>query len=599
MNSDTEEIKSRLNVVDVLGEYIRLDKAGANWKARCPFHNEKTPSFMVSEEKQIWHCFGCQKGGDLIGFVMEMEGLEFKEALKLLADKAGVQLKRYDAKEEGKKSRTLEILELATKFYETQLWKGEGKIKIINYLKDRGINNESIKEFRLGYAPKGWRNILTFLTGRGYAIEEISKTGLLVKKDSADFYDRFRDRIMFPIADTMGKVVGFSARVAPGGDESQAKYVNTPESEVYHKSQALYGIDRAKSEIKSQNFALLVEGNMDVIAAAQAGIKNTVAVSGTALTGDQLNIIKRYTGNVKMFFDMDKAGEEATKKSVKLCFEKDMAVKVVELPEGKDAADLAQKNPELLKTAIEKSSGAMEYFLKKIFSHHEKESEEGKKKIAEEMLDMISHVSSEIGKSHWIKKLAEELDVQEVVLTEMLKKVILKNKTSGASQDKEQASEKFYPINKLDTLTRDLTGLMLVYSSVWKQATEEEKNNKLLLQDGLLKTMLERGEEFEFSFDKLIKTLENSEEVAKAEKLYFEKKYRLGLNNDFEEIILENPQADYLKCAKEAKKEIKKSELEKIERDQRRAQEKKDKEAEGFLKQEANRITRELAELEN
>ena len=312
MNSDIEEIKSRLNIADIIGEYIRLDKAGANYRARCPFHNEKTPSFMVSAEKQIWHCFGCQKGGDIFGFVMEIEGLDFKETLKLLAEKAGVALKKTDFKAESKKTRTLEILELATKFYETQLWSGAGKIKILNYLKDRGLQKESIKEFRLGYAPAGWRNILTFLIGRGYSAQEIEKTGLLVKKDNGDFYDRFRDRIIFPIADPMGKVVGFSARVAPGGDESQAKYVNTPESEVYHKSKALYGIDKAKGEIKSKNFALLVEGNMDVVAAAQAGIKNTVAVSGTALTPDQINIVKRYTNNLKMFFDMDKAGEEAT-----------------------------------------------------------------------------------------------------------------------------------------------------------------------------------------------------------------------------------------------------------------------------------------------
>lgn len=594
MNSDIEEIKSRLNVVDVIGEYIRLDKAGANWKARCPFHNEKTPSFMVSEEKQIWHCFGCQKGGDLFGFVMEMEGLEFKEALKLLADKAGVQLKRYDTKEEGKKSRTLEILELATKFYETQLWKGAGKIKILNYLKERGLKEETIKEFHLGYAPAGWRNILTFLTGRGYPAQEIEKTGLLVKKDNADFYDRFRDRIVFPVADTMGKVVGFSARVAPGEDETQAKYVNTPESEAYHKSKTLYGIDRAKSEIKSKDFVLLVEGNMDVIAAAQAGVKNTVAVSGTALTPDQINILKRYTSNVKMLFDMDKAGEEATKKSVKLCFGQDMNVEVVELPEGKDAADLARKNPKLLKEAVEKASGAMEYFLKKVLTRHEKGSEEGKKKIADEMLDMIFSLASEIGKSHWIKKLSEELDTKEIVLTDMLKKVILKNKTIGGFKKEGQETEKFYSANKLDTLIRELNGLMLIYSDIWKKAAAEEKNNRLLLQNGLLKTMLERGEEFEFSFDCLIKTLESPEDVDKAEKLYFEKRYRPDLNNDFEEIILDNPQTQYLQCVKEIKKEIKKGELEKIEKDLKAAEEKEDREAVLFLRGEVKRISAEL-----
>ena len=231
MDSDVEEIKNRLNIVDVLGEYIRLDKAGANFRAVCPFHNEKTPSFMVSEEKQIWHCFGCGKGGDIFGFVMEMEGLEFREALRLLAEKAGIQLKSYNSKETEKKNRTLEILELATKFYEVQLWKGDGKVKILKYLRERGLRDQTIKEFRLGYAPRGWRNVLIFLTKRGYKIEEIAKTGLLVQKttnsgqrtaSSDNYYDRFRDRIIFPIADYSRKIVGYSARVAPGGDESQA-----------------------------------------------------------------------------------------------------------------------------------------------------------------------------------------------------------------------------------------------------------------------------------------------------------------------------------------------------------------------------------------
>jgi len=595
MNSDVEEIKSRLNAADVIGEYIRLEKAGANYKARCPFHNEKTPSFMVSAEKQIWHCFGCQKGGDIFAFVMEMEGLEFKEALKLLADKAGVPLKRFDPKTESKKNRTLEILELATKFYETQLWSGAGKVKIINYLKERGLKEETIRMFRLGYAPAGWRNILTFLNGRGYSAQEIEKTGLLVKKDNADFYDRFRDRIIFPVADTMGKVVGFSARVAPGGDESQAKYVNTPESEVYHKSKVLYGADKAKGEIKSQDFVLLVEGNMDVIAAAQAGIKNTVAVSGTALTPDQINIIKRYTNNLKMFFDMDKAGEEATKKSIKLCLERDLNVRVVELPEGKDAADLAKSNPALLKETVDKSADAMEYFFQKVFSKENKEEVEGKKKIAGEILDMLAHMSSEIGQSHWIKKLSEELETKESVLTDMLKKVTLRGRMGENSQPKKAENAEMSAKSKLEILVEDLIGLSLIHESVWRKVFAEEKENQILLKDKLLAKMIEQGEKFQFSFDSLIKNLEDQELVSRAEKIYFEKKYRPDLNNNIEEIRLENPIGDYLNCVKEIKKEIMRNELARIERDLKTAEENKDREAVMFLREEVRRISNELA----
>lgn len=616
MNSDTEEIKSRLNVADVLGEYIRLEKAGANYKACCPFHNEKTPSFMVNTEKQIWHCFGCQKGGDIFSFVMEMEGLEFKEALKVLADKAGISLKRFDAKEEGKKNRTLEILELATKFYETQLWKGAGKIKILNYLKDRGLNEEIIREFRLGYAPSGWRNVLTFLTERGYKIDEIVKTGLLVQKSkdsevqseiqnseipatnyqlqTTNYYDRFRDRIIFPVTDTMGKVVGYSARVAPGGDESQAKYVNTPESEVYHKSKVLYGADKAKSEIKSQNFVLLVEGNMDVIAAVQAGIKNTVAVSGTALTADQINIIKRYTNDLRMFFDMDKAGEQATKKSIKLCFERDMNVKVVELPEGKDAADLAKSNPALLRETVKKATDAMEYFFQKVFSNENKKEVEGKKKIASEILDMLSHVSSDIAKGHWLKKLASELETKEAVLTDMLKKVTLKGRTSENYQAAKEENTEFSIKTKLEILVEDLIGLALIYESVWRKSCGEEKNNQFLLKDALLAKMLQAGEEFQFSFDDLIKNLDNKDSVSRAEKIYFEKKYRQDLNNNIEEIRSENPISDYLNCIKEIKKELRRNELARIEKDLKTAEDNKDREAVLFLRGEVKRISSEL-----
>jgi DNA primase len=403
MGTDLEEIKNRLNIVDVLGEYLRLDKTGTNYRALCPFHNEKSPSFMVSEEKQIWHCFGCQKGGDIFSFVMEIEGLEFRDALRQLAEKAGVELKKIAPGTVEKKNRTPEILELATKFYEIQLWKGAGKEKIVNYLKERGLTEETIKTFRLGYAPNGWRNVLSFLLSRGYAVEEILRTGLLVQKtrnseqgtvddvnantdhwsltpDSC--YDRFRDRIVFPICDYSEKVLGYSARVAPGGDESQAKYVNSPETEVYHKSKALYGIDKAKGEIKQKDFVLLVEGNMDVIAASQAGIKNVVAVSGTALTPTQLDTLKRYTKNIKMLFDMDSAGEAATKKSIKLCLEKNISVQIVELPFGKDAADVAKNNPEKLLESIEKAKSAMEYLYDKAFGAFDENTAEGKKRLA-------------------------------------------------------------------------------------------------------------------------------------------------------------------------------------------------------------------------
>jgi DNA primase len=594
MGTDLEEIKSRLNIVDVLGEYLRLDKTGTNYRALCPFHNEKSPSFMVSEEKQIWHCFGCQKGGDIFSFVMEIEGLEFREALAQLAEKAGVELKKVAPGVVEKKNRTLEILELATKFYEIQLWKGNGKEKIVNYLKERGLTEETIKLFRLGYAPNGWRNILDFLTKRGYEITEIEKTGLLVRKEdlqnpSAKYYDRFRDRIIFPICDYSGKVLGYSARVAPGGDESQAKYVNSPETEVYHKSKALYGIDKAKSEIKQKDFALLVEGNMDVIASFQAGIKNVVAVSGTALTQTQLDTLRRYTKNLRMLFDMDAAGEAATKKSIKLALEKNISVQIVELPFGKDAADVAKNNPEKLREAISKSKSAMQYLFDKAFEKFDKNTAEGKKNISEALLEIISSLSSDVEKSHWVRKTAEGLDVPESALTDMLKKAKLGNRIS-ASQ-KTQADEKIFADDrqKIDILLEELAGLMLISGEIWKEMLEKKEYHAYFSRFGLMDLMLKRGEEFNFDFNVFSGAIDRELKLS-AEKLFFRKKFRLGLNNSLEEIEIDEFSKELPGILDELKREIKKMKLLQIITDLKLAENRKDEVALKFLRGEFEKV---------
>ena len=598
MGTEIEEIKAKLNIVDVLGEYIRLDKAGANYRALCPFHNEKSPSFMVNEEKQFWHCFGCQKSGDIFAFVMEMEGLEFREALNSLAEKAGVKLQSYSPQKSQEKNRTLEILELATKFYEVQLWKGEGKEKILKYLKDRGLNDETIKEFRLGYAPNGWRNILSFLLKRGYKIEEINKTGLLVKKEnSQDYYDRFRNRIIFPIGDFSGKILGYTARVTPGGDESQAKYVNSPETDFYHKSRILYGLDRAKIEIKKQDAILLVEGQMDVIASHQAGIKNTVAVSGTALTLEQIAIIKRYTKNIQMFFDMDSAGENATKKSVKLCLSSGMAVRIVSLEHGKDAADMAKENPKKLEENVAGALPVMEYFLKRTFEKFDKNKVEDKKKITTEMLDIISNLENEVEKNYWIKKVAQGLGVSESALTDELKKASLKDKNYKDSGPKEDI-ERIGPKTKKEMLIWEMIGLMLVSSFVWKKAGEEAKTNKFFLPDNLFKLMVEKGEEVNFDLAILLnKIIDNRELSEKAQTLFSRKKYQLNLNNNLEEIIIEDPWKEFQACQREMEREEKKEELNRIGNDLKLAEERNDVQAKMFLLEQSDKISKELAKL--
>ena len=606
MNSDIEEIKSRLDIVDVLRDYIRLDKAGANYRALCPFHNEKSPSFMISEERQRYHCFGCQKDGDIFTFVMEMDGLEFRDALKLLAEKAGVELKKGDPKFAAEKNKTLEILELATKFFEAQLWGQPGKAKIVPYLSERGLKSETIKEFRLGYAPDGWRNLLNFLTGRGYKEEEILKTGLIIKKDSTNqklqttnqYYDRFRDRIIFPVADTNSKVVGYSARVAPGGDESQAKYVNTPETDIYHKSRILYGIDKAKNEMRQKDCTLLVEGNMDVIASWQAGFKNTVAVSGTALTPEQIAIIKRYTDKIKMFFDMDSAGENATKKSIKLCFAQEMEVKVIKLPEGKDAAELAQRDPEELRKAVGAAKSAMDYFFENVFSKYDRQKVEHKKIIAEELLDMIGNMASAIEQSHWLKELSQQLGVEETILTDMLKQATLKDRIANKSSSRALAkSDAYAPKGKVETLTEDLIGLMLVSKDVWESVAEKERQSLLFPKDSLLNFLVENGEKFHYAFDDLLKSSVSREEKDEADRIYFEKKYRIGLNNEPEEIIIDDPMAEAKKCLNELRKEKKRVELEKINADLRLAEKQGDQAAAKFMREQCRNILAEINQL--
>ncbi len=605
MSSEVEEVKSKLNVVDILSEYIRLEKAGANWRARCPFHNEKTPSFMVSEEKQMWHCFGCGKGGDIFGFVMEMEGLGFREALKMLAEKAGVQIKTFNPQKIEKQNRIMEILEWATKFWETQLWKGSGKDKILNYLYERGLKDETIKEFRLGYAPQGWRNILAFLTGKGYEVGEIARAGILVEKKensinknkaSNRFYDRFRERIIFPIADYTGKVVGFSARVAPDGDEKQAKYINTPETEVYHKSRILYGMDKAKSEIKKKDWILLVEGNMDVIAAYQAGIKNSVAVSGTALTEEQIRMIKRYTQHIKMFFDMDKAGEVATEKSIQICLAQEMEVQVVSLPFGKDAADIAKENPAELRKTVVQSLGVMEYFFQKILAQLDKKKVEDKKKIARELLKKIASLENAVEKNYWLEKLSEELKTPVTALTDELKKISLKSRV-GSDKIEEKIEIKRAG-SKLDVLMEELIGLMLVFPIVWKKAVREIKKGVALPSEELLVLMLKTGAKNDFNFDKFVSSLGDRQKLrAKVEKIFFKNKYQLDLNNKLEEIEIEEPVKNFKNCFREIQKEIQKDNLIKLTQDLKTAEEKKDQSAILFLRQEFDRTSKKLKEL--
>jgi DNA primase len=419
-DSSVEEIKSKLNIEEVIGQYLQLQRAGRNLKACCPFHNEKTPSFIVSPERQSWHCFGCGEGGDIFSFVMKIEGVEFVDALKTLADKAGVQLKRVEHRDKGEKSRVFEVIAVSKRFYRECLKIKSGK-KAYEYLRGRGLTDEMIEKFELGYAPDSWSILGEYLKKKGFREQEIFAAGMTVKKDSGGYYDRFRGRIMFPINNIAGQTAGFSSRIMPGGDENSAKYINTPETIVYNKGRILYGLDKSKIFIRQKDQCVMVEGNVDVIASFQAGVNNVVATSGTALTVDQLRIIKRYTNNIVFSFDMDSAGVKAAGRGIEMALAEGMNVSVIRVPEGKDPADCVKTDPEIWVKAAASPIKVMDFYFESAFSKYNKDDVDGKKKIAAELLGIISRISNKIEQSYYLQKLSGDIGIGENVLMEMMK----------------------------------------------------------------------------------------------------------------------------------------------------------------------------------
>lgn len=426
MLNPIDEIKNRLDIIEVISSYIKLQKAGANYRALCPFHSEKTPSFFVSPARQIWHCFGCGKGGDIFGFVKDIEGVEFGDALRILAQKAGVELKRQPPELRTERQRLSEICELTTKFFEKQLEESKAGKEAKKYLLERGINEESLKKWRIGYAPDVWQGLSDFLNSRGYQKGEIEKAGLGLSSERGSFYDRFRGRIIFPILDLNSQVVGFTGRVFKDKDKTEvAKYVNTPQTLLYDKSRILYGLDKAKVEIRKKDFCILVEGNTDAIMVSRAGFENVVATSGTALTPFQLKILKRYSDNLLTAFDMDVAGDAATKRGIDLAQLQGFNVKVIILPKDLDPADVVFKNPKDWGKYVKEAKSILDFYFESAFSKFDKDSPEGKREISKILLPVIKRIPNKIVQSHWVGELVKKLRVKEESVEEELKKVKL------------------------------------------------------------------------------------------------------------------------------------------------------------------------------
>lgn len=464
ISSPIEEIKNRLDIIEVLGNYIKLHKTGANYRALCPFHSEKKPSFFVSPVRQIWHCFGCGIGGDIFGFVMRIEGVEFGDALKILAQKAGVELKKQTPeykKYQTERQRLYEICELATMFFEKQLQESKVGKTAREYLLKRGISEESINKWRIGYAPDVWQGLSDFLNSQGYKKEELEKAGIALTSERGSFYDRFRGRIIFPIFDLNSQVVGFGGRVFKDKDKKEiAKYVNTPNTLLYDKSRILYGLDKAKVEIRHKDSCILVEGYTDVIMAHQAGTLNLVATSGTALTPYQLKILKRYSENLVLGFDMDVAGDTATKRGIDLAINLGFNVRIISLPEGKDPADVISEKPEEWEKIISKNKSIMDFYFDTTFSKFDKKTVEGKKEISKILLPVIKRIPNKIEQSYWVGELAKKLNVKEDDIEEELKKVKLEEYPEVYGLEEEEI--KNLPLkSRKELLEESLTVLIL------------------------------------------------------------------------------------------------------------------------------------------
>ena len=429
MNDAKEEIKSRLAVEDVVGQYVELKRAGRTLKGRSPWGVDKTPSFMVSPEKGIWHDFSANKGGDIFTFIMEVEGIGFREALEKLAAQAGVDLTKYrggDPQVSRKKARAREALALATKYYQACLVRSKNVCEYVFY--QRNLNRKTVEEFKIGYSPASGKALLTALKKRGFSEEELDVAGLLNRFKS----DMFRDRMMVPFIDTTGNVIGYTARILGKGEP---KYLNTPETLLFNKSRFIFGLYQAKESIRRNGFVVIVEGNMDVISSHQAGVKEAVATSGTAMTEQHLKALSNLTSDIRLAYDGDAAGIKATERAIMLAGDLGIDLTVISDYHGaKDPDELIQKDPRLWQAAVNKSVPAVDWLLKKYEETVDLSSAPGKRKYSDVALKLLDYVKDEIERASYEEKVAKKLDVDVAVLRE---------KGERLSKKLEQSSKKY------------------------------------------------------------------------------------------------------------------------------------------------------------
>lgn len=475
MSSQTvEQIKSRVNIVDVVSSYIKLQKAGVNYKALCPFHNEKTPSMSISPERGSFHCFGCGNGGDIFTFVQEMEGLDFVGAMRVLAERAGIEI-MWDGKREKRdeKERLYEALREAADFFHSNLSQNRDALL---YLKGRGLLAKTAEDFYMGFSPDSWDELYNYLLKKKYFGEEIEKAGLALraKEGRRGYYDRFRSRIMFPLFDSAGRIVGFSGRIfgkEEGGDAG-AKYINTPETLLYNKSKILYGLHKAKQAIREAGSVVVVEGQMDLLMSHQAGVSNTVAVSGTAFSDEHVRTLKRFTEKIIFAFDSDAAGLNATKRASATALVLGMDARAARMIGGKDPADMIRESPDAWRAAIESAEHIVPFLLK-ILKKTADDIREFRVAVRREILPLIAVISSAIDRDHFVEIAAKETGSSREAVREDLAKSDRLHPTAS----REESRVKKAPFSRKDIVRRELAGI-----SLWQN--DKKRYENLLLESG-------------------------------------------------------------------------------------------------------------------
>lgn len=491
---EIEEIKKRIDIVDFIGSYIPLKKAGRNFRANCPFHQEKSPSFIVSADRQIWHCFGsCHEGGDAITFFMKWESISFAEALRELARQTGVQLHKHEAGDDtaNKRERMYAINQLAAKYYHYVLMQTKQGARAKEYLlKTRGVHEKVAETYEIGYSPDSWDSLKTFLMKKGYGEDELETVGLISRSKSGRTFDRFRARLMFPILDTRGNHIGFSGRIIEGVAEGHetAKYVNTQETPIYHKRESLFGIFQAKDAIKKEGWALLVEGEFDVILPHQHDVNNVVAVKGSAITNEQLQLIRRYASKLVFAMDADASGVDAIKRGLNEAEALDMEVAVVQLSGGKDPDEAVRTDTIAFKKALAHPLAVYDFLFEQLLLENESSGAYGKKHVIDGIVEHLNGIQNPIIQSHYVRLFSKRLEVDEDSIKRAMRMAYTKKKkrTFGASakptlveaSTRDQIVQRSL-LSMVIQKRMDMDGLTLVFEQLQPECFENGAYQKL------------------------------------------------------------------------------------------------------------------------